>query len=152
LTADGPSFSGPTMTWKEPAELFDQTTRRRTDDSFNARASMITTDTWSQFVDWDGDGRLDVIDVKGGSDLTHWKVWMNRRAADGTIAWTPTQVNIGPLVAHLLQHGYLNLPYDFVPIERAKSWPRYDVKKCRQQQCGPSGCAPAVDCGTCQRV
>ncbi|MBZ0236593.1 MAG: hypothetical protein K8M05_29975 [Deltaproteobacteria bacterium] len=147
LTAAGPQFSATPMTWKEPAELFEQTTRRRTDDSRNARAAMITTETWSQFVDWDGDGRLDVIDVRGGSDLAHWKIWMNRRAPDGQIAWTPVQVDISPVAGHLLEHGYLDIWGEHhVPIDRAKSWPRHDVKKCTIQQCGPSGCDPQFEC------
>ncbi len=149
LTAGGPQFGGVAMTWAQPSELFEQTTTRRTDSGPEARAAMITTQTWNQFTDWDGDGRLDVIDVKGGSDVRYWKVWLNRRAADGGIEWHPVQVDITPLRNHLRDapDGAPFVRHDErVAIDRAQSWPRYDRQTCTIQSCLGSTCGPAVDC------
>ncbi len=151
VTASGPQFGGAAMTWSEPAELFEQTTKRRTDDDPAARAAMITTETWSQFVDWDGDGRLDVIDVNGGSDGSHWQVWLNRRATNGDIAWTAVQVDIAPIRAHLLQRGFVGVLQDLgneqrIAIDRARSWPRYDVTRCTTQHCTTAGCEAVTPC------
>lgn len=150
LTADGPSFSGATMTWHWPQEVFEQTTRRRTGNTWTDRAEMITTETWTQFIDWDGDGRLDILDVKGGVDVEHWAVWMNRRDANGAIRWVPAQIDISPLQSHLRRPPRTNLPFvrdgERVALDRARTWPRYALKTCKVQTCDASGCQPEVDC------
>lgn len=146
-TEGGPQFGGVAMEWTQPAELFEQTSDRRTGSQRADRAAMITTQTWSQFVDWDGDGRLDVIDVHGGQDLQHWRVWLNRRALDGRIAWHPVQVDIEPLRAHLEN---TEVPFlsgkEHLAIDRARSWPRWDRATCTIQECMNDSCGSPAPC------
>ena len=146
LTETGPQFDGLVSTWSQPAELFEQKVRSRTIDHAEARAEMITTETWSQYLDWDGDGRIDVIDAMGGDDQDHWKVWLNRKAADGKISWVPVQVDISPVRQHLRQPNRFLQDSERVAIERSRTWPRSERKICTEADCIGATCDPWRSC------
>ncbi|HUQ97819.1 MAG TPA: VCBS repeat-containing protein [Gemmatimonadaceae bacterium] len=123
-----------------------------------AREALITTETWNQFVDWNGDGRLDVIDVKGGQNSDKWKVWINEPSHNAALRWRPIQVDIAPVRSALAARGLRRDDYsDFfpdldwstrLPIERVRSWPRSETRVCKAQTCDQSGCREAGPCDT----
>jgi len=156
LATNGVTFaSSPLMQWDSsngPAELHVQRTWRFAESTVAheagqfARESLITSETWAQFTDWDGDGRLDVIDVNGGQDLDHWKVWLNRAGTNQPIVWRPVQVRIGAAKAQLRSRGLRRADFsqmfpqlnwdDRLVIERSRSWWRAERQTCQRYTCG----------------
>ena len=137
------------MTWTEPRELHEQTVLRFTQETTAhydwARKAMVTTETWTQFIDWNGDGRLDVIEARGGSDDDHWKVWLNEADAAGVIRWRATEVDMRSLRSYLMDRRLL--PFDIsdlyphtnwssgLPLERTRSWARSESFKAASWYC-----------------
>lgn len=179
--AGEPRLDGAAMSWDAssgPAELHVETTFRfvppttTTDDdpltgedeALAARKAMITTETWTTFVDWNGDGRLDVVDTTGGqdpfdNDRDYWRVWLNHAAADGTIFWREAHISIAQVRAYLESKGFTPLDESerfpsvswpqHLPLARSRSWPRVNTWSCVAWQCtGPTGNQP----GTCTQV
>lgn len=117
-------------------------------------------ETWTQFVDWNGDGRLDVIDARGGSDDNHWRVWINEDS-HGLVVWRATQVSVKAFRAYQAVHGldntygrFVAALYDFgragaapvgttfdtgdvTPLARTKSWVRNLSYTCKYVTCNP---------------
>lgn len=148
LGPDGPDLSMVTDSWTGdggPAELQHSTTLRLTTFLDQAvqplvdhqRDAMVITETWSQFTDWNGDGRLDVLDADGGTDADHWKVWLNKPNGPWGISWQPIQVDIANVRAWLVQQGHV-LTNDMrlgigeqgewsinVPLARTRAWPHH---------------------------
>ncbi|HVG86950.1 MAG TPA: hypothetical protein VM820_20675, partial [Vicinamibacterales bacterium] len=159
LTANGPQFSSTPTMWTEPAELHVETVLSFSPETTRhyrwAREAMITKETWSQFLDWNGDGRIDVIDAKGGVDDNHWRVWVNHEGASGDVEWRERQVSIKSIRTYLLSHGMRPIDHSNafsdaewptrVPLERSRSWPRTESYRTVQWICGASGCNEQPD-------
>jgi hypothetical protein len=145
LTPSGPDLSTTTGSWGSgdgPEDLQMSTTldptRGAGDPSSALRDAMVTTETWTQFADWNGDGRLDVIDADGGTDGDHWRVWLNELSITNGVAWRAIQVDVGEL-RHWLEgaQGYVqvaDMPLGIIeqhdwsenlPLERSRTWHRY---------------------------
>jgi RHS repeat-associated protein len=151
---------GPAYTWTEPREIFQQTTFRFTDHKLGAGASpaitairetMVTTETWVQFLDWNGDGRMDVVDAIHGATSDSWKVWINEGLSGSEVKWRAEDVYVGDLRPTRGQQPFRSLqeevdrvldlaelenatgaPWDVsygnrLSLERAKSTPRVDI-------------------------
>ncbi len=141
MTASGPRLDAGWTTWTYPSELSRRDVVRPLDGLVEDQAHDehnrgVVTETWSQLIDWNGDGRLDVIDAKGGSDADHWKVWINEVApgGSGAIAWRETQVAVSAFTQFRHQQGLDEL--DLVdshrtPVARARTWPRSIQRSCR---------------------
>jgi RHS repeat-associated protein len=135
---------GPLVSWASsgPPEIHVARTSRFAKTRFRQwRRPMITSETLVAFLDWNGDGRLDIIDARAGSspDPTHWRLWLNRPGPDGLPAWEsePRSIYVGELLNHLSAQGVVLAPYrqnpDMLrelPLERSRSWPRINVTKC----------------------
>ncbi len=147
VTDDGPRFdTGNTSTWTEPAEIYVQETRGYSDlsEAWRRRA-LVTTEVTTKFIDWNGDGRTDVVEAGGGGDLSHWRVWLNQRTVSGGVWWLPVRVGVQPLLDHIDAAG---LDLDFldqgtptrVAIERSRSWARaWSVECTFLDEAGPGG-------------
>lgn len=158
FTDQGFDLAGPVTTWSQPTELFMQSTFRFVEPTSQeawAREPGIITEVWNQLVDWNGDGRLDVVDARGG-DANHWRIWINDAAPGGGIAWTAHLVRIDPLRSYLDARGLQSVHAlvlarfqsawwsDALPVARSKSWTRVRSSVCRMAAC-PQGLA-----GPCQ--
>ncbi len=110
-----------------------------------AREALITTETWNEFIDWNGDGRVDVVDVKGGQTANHWKIWLNEPDPSAAVRWRPIQVDLGPVRADLASRGLQRDDFSYVfpsldwsdrlPTQRTRSWPRLETIACNQNTC-----------------
>lgn len=52
---------------------------------------------WRQAIDWNGDGRVDIVDAQGSGDPRYWRVLLNTPGPDGTgadIVWGEVLVDI----------------------------------------------------------
>ncbi len=154
VTGSGPSLSdGPSTTWTQPSEIFVQETRRFTNPEAPPGA-MVTTEILTEYLDWNGDGRLDIVDAAGGSDLEHWRVWLNQPDDVTILRFEPVEIDIGVFVQRLRDDGIL-LDYlgtgqpTRLPIERSRSSPRFLAYHCWQyldlSQPGPGVWRPCKD-------
>ncbi len=148
LTPSGPDIASQVTTWTEPAELHVTSTFRYTGTSLPhrwARQAMVTTETWTQFLDWNGDGLLDVVDAREGRAQNKWTVWLNQHAG-GPVNWRAIEVDISAIHAYLETSGLEpildhsdRLPGTTwprrVPLERTRSWPRSESTSCQLWQC-----------------
>ena len=168
LGPNGPDLSGPpTSSWSAPAELHVETTVR-----FNGRAiaeqrwarkAMITTETWVDFIDWNGDGRLDIVDATAGDEETAWRVWLNQDDGNGGVSWAAFEVDVSNMTAYLESKGFEQRPvnqgyfpgyewYTHWPLSRSRSWPRVHTWACSQWNCataidGTYSCSVEPPCG-----
>ena len=154
LGGNGPDVSMLTSSWgpgEGPAELQMSTTLELTGPAaqYNPalRDAMVTTETWTQFADWNGDGRLDVIDADGGTDRYHWRVWLNQPSSSEGITWRAIQVNVEALRRWLeVERGYAQIAdmalsivgqddwSENLPLERSRTWHRYmSVQQVREE-------------------
>ncbi len=144
-TADGPTLdSGEMTTWSEPKEIFEQRTFSYIfHPDADERADMITTETLAQFIDWNADGRLDVLDARG-SDGNHWKLWLNTTGANGMPVWVPVEVPIWDLRAHIERYnlglGIYNSGY--VALERTRTWQQLWSETCEDLSHGTGNACP----------
>jgi hypothetical protein len=165
LASEGATSFGVPVSWSSgsgPAELHEQSTFRFTEATLNQncphgagsplcerlRRAMITEETWSQFIDWNGDGRIDVVDVRGGISSDHWQVWINRSGTNQLIWWTPIQISFHGVRQHLAGNGLQRDDYSDLfpdedwdprlPVERTRSWPRVETRDCTAYEC-PAG-------------
>ena len=169
-TTGRPRLDGPiTAQWSQPAELHVETTFRfappTTTESEGrwARERTITTETWTTFVDWNGDGRLDVVDARAGAATPNpertWRIWINQATPSGGIQWRPFDVRIDQVRSYLADHGFdvtgaFAEPFSPVsthlPLARTRSWPRVNTWDCRSWDCTGGGvtahCDPAQEC------
>ncbi len=153
VTRAGPRLDGPESTWTQPAEIDWQNTFRYTDvaSDVDHLHHGIATEVWTQFVDWNGDARLDVIETRAGSSHRMWKVWINRDDGSGGVLWRPTEVDVGLVREFLHDKGMRG--YDApTPTARRISWPRnsswdcnYHECRCQNNECLDDSPAP----GTC---
>lgn len=168
-SSGNPQLDGPvTSQWTEPAELHVETTFRfvppytTQEENRSARQAMITTDTWTTFVDWNGDGRLDIVDTRAGAHSVapedSWRIWINEPTANGGIQWRPFDLRVGNLRGFLDEHGFqpdrVSSPFfsevsDHLPLARTRSWPRVNTWDCRSWACTTLNgfhCDPAQPC------
>jgi len=156
LGPNGPDLSGMPTSWvhgQGPAELQMSTTLRfdHPVDDVDIEAAMVTSETWSTFADWNGDGRLDVIDADGGADRDHWKVWINHPAGNG-VDWQPIQVDVGHVRDWLADQGYeqveemdldIHEQDDWsinLPIQRSRTWTNFVRGVVQRFECTGGGC------------
>ncbi|MBL8622423.1 MAG: hypothetical protein JNK64_14005 [Myxococcales bacterium] len=136
VTAAGPRLDGPESTWTQPAEIDWQNTFRYTDvdDDSGHLNHGIATEAWTQFVDWNGDGRLDVIETRGGSAFRMWKIWINQDDGVGGVQWRSTEVDMGVFREYLHDRGMRG--YDApTPVARRISAPRNSTYYCHETVC-----------------
>ena len=126
-----------------------EVTRRSEDSDRAARKAMITTDTWVDLVDWNGDGRVDIVDARDG-DANTWRVWINHYDA-GLVRWQAIDVDISPIRAYLLSSEQIGWA-ERVPIKRSRTWTKLWSSDCRGWTCGFDDgwwqCEPEEDCPT----
>lgn len=68
---------------------------------------------WRQAIDWNGDGRVDIVDAEDSGDPRYWRVLLNTPSPDGTgadIVWREVLVDI----TGLREQVNSRLPPDFV--------------------------------------
>lgn len=151
LGPNGPDLSGPpTSTWSAPAELHMETTLRFNERAIAsqrwAREAMITTETWVDFIDWNGDGRLDIVDATAGDEASAWRVWLNQDDGGGGVSWRAFDVDVASMTGYLESKGFERHPVnqeDFSdyawrthwPLSRSRSWPRVHTWACSQWNC-----------------
>jgi hypothetical protein len=123
--------SGPSMSWTPatgPPEIHHTRNIQYLDTEERwRRKRMVTTEIVRMFVDWNGDGRLDVLDAKSG-DLGRWNLWLNTPGPEGLPHWRLVSVDVSGLRQHIesagLGHG-LYWDDGLTPLERSRSWPFY---------------------------
>lgn len=183
LTPDGVTYATTPTTWDQgsgPNEVHVQSTFSFAQSTASglgappglgddpgrfAREALITTETWNEFIDWNGDGRVDVVDVKGGQTANHWKIWLNEPDPSAAVRWRPIQVDLGPVRADLASRGLQRDDFSFffpsldwsdrLPTQRTRSWPRLETIACEQSICTQHYCVPSFqDCshGSSARV
>jgi RHS repeat-associated protein len=133
--------SGETISWEEPGELsYQRTTREEYFDNEEERRQAIVTEVMTKLVDWNGDGRLDVLDAKGPDDF-HWTLWQNNPGPGGMPSWTKVLISNGELREHIIRHNLGLHPYasGWVALERSRSWQQYWSGTCQ------SGCSGMDD-------
>ncbi len=90
----------------------------------------IITETWTKLVDWNGDGRLDVLSAFG-RDEDHWKVYINRQDPSTLggygVRWDEWDIAISQVRDQLDEHGVdwgweIFPNHGLVPLERSKTW------------------------------
>src|SRR6185437_9944354 len=62
---DDVELYGNDYTWTDFPEIFQQVTYEPPSDTPDERSIMTTTMTLVEFVDWNGDGLMDVVDMRG---------------------------------------------------------------------------------------
>jgi len=126
LTDAGPRLDGGVAaTWTQPAEIYEQRTFRPEsgDPVWWLRASMVVTEQLTEFIDWNGDGRLDIVDVRGGSDIKHWRVWLNLPDQVGNPSWSPRDVDVSDLHKHVSTHNLLGFySSGYLATRRSRTW------------------------------
>ncbi|HVG85422.1 MAG TPA: hypothetical protein VM820_12925, partial [Vicinamibacterales bacterium] len=141
LDATGPRFDSVSGTWTSngsgPGELHVELTRRSEASDADGRAKMITTETWVDLIDWNGDGRVDVVDARNGYNADWWRVWINHDAG-GLISWQAIDVNIAPVRAYLIGKHFLQSS-DRLPLKRTRSWPNFVSTVCTGWTCAYEG-------------
>jgi RHS repeat-associated protein len=121
--------------------LQSQTVRSVTYTSCQGAQSTIITETWRALIDWNGDGRMDLVDAKAGADPggdpsnDYWQVLVNVPDPNGGHYWHVLNVDIRELRTRLagihncalpdIESGAC-APNDFddggpLPISRAKN-------------------------------
>lgn len=139
------AFDGPDYTWTDFPEISEQLTyipdmADAMGDGDNSgdrslRQKAITTMTYVEFLDWNGDGRMDVVDARNGIDADHWRVWINQGVTGTSVTWRPLNISIASVKSHLASNGIATLselvpsgaiPYGTsrLPIERSRTWNR----------------------------
>ena len=88
------------------------------------RAAPGKTDTWVSFMDWNGDGRPDVIDARSPDE---WVIHINEGVVGTELRWRQVSLDVQDIVAHLVAHDHiardwLDSPIR-VPLERSESYP-----------------------------
>ena len=133
----GVDLSGADYTWNDFPEIFEQITHHPPDwDHVNP----VTTMTRVEFLDWNGDGRMDVVDSVSSPSKDIWRIWINQGLSDHHVAWRHIDVSVGDFEQLAADHGlqaqdqmfgaqFLGL-LDRFPIERTRSWPRYHRVEC----------------------
>ena len=138
VTSEGARLDGGESSWKEPAELFEQSTFRFLEPTVLAGAPHdlgIVSETWTQFLDWNGDGRLDVVDSRAGDGKDNWRVWINQDDGAGGVAWRSVDTVVASFRAFQETHALENIRSDVrarfsidwsehTPLGRTRSWPR----------------------------
>jgi RHS repeat-associated protein len=121
------------VTWSEPSELYVQTTVTVM-DNFGGVVGPPFTDTWVTFMDWNGDGRPDVLDARGSG----WTLYLNEGVQGTTLHWRPVSISVSGLVDALEARGHnpdsFPLTRGAVSISRSKSAPRTYQNRCQQVQ------------------
>lgn len=131
----------PTMAWAQPAELSLQITSTHQDN----KARMTLTETLAQFMDWNGDGRLDVVEIAQGHP-GEWRVWFNWPSPSGAIEWEPRLVSVHHLREHAVAEELGHLPSDYLPLERSRSWQRYKSFDCNRFRVSGEDRIPIGEC------
>lgn len=112
-----------------------------------------TREVWTELIDWNGDGRLDIVDARGGSDPDHWRVLINKpsSANEYAIEWVERQVTVAE-VRDYLEHdaGYSWGPEiasndGRLPLSRSKTSSRMGKAYCFTW----SGGSPSLSEGPC---
>ena len=111
---------------------------------------------WRQAIDFNGDGRLDIVDAheQGG----HWVIYLNTPdpANPATIHWVRRSISIGSLATQLAIRGFVNFgPY--LPLARRATYRNSYSSKCyiflgsawvvatKQSLCGQPSFPPVVE-------
>src|SRR5205823_79476 len=104
VTAQGLVFDIAEATWNDFPEIFVQATYKPAAGTWDARFRGVTTMDLVQFADWNGDGRMDVVDVMGeGAD--HWRVWIQGETVNGVVQWRKFDVPVSNIQAYLKAQG-----------------------------------------------
>ncbi len=92
----------------------------------------IIAETWTQLVDWNADGRVDVLSAFG-KDADHWKVYVNQQDSTSFgglgVSWVERDVRIQEVRQALddrgVDWGRATLPNrNLLPLARSKTWAR----------------------------
>jgi len=148
-TDTGPTFdTGQTTTWQQPEDIHLQRTFRHTGDwSEGDRADMITTETLVEFIDWNGDGRLDVLDARG-DDADSWTLWRNTSSGpNGLPVWAKVPISNRELRDHIARYNLQLGIYSsgWVALERSRTWQQLYSTSCTVQ-CSQDGTACGNPC------
>lgn len=92
-----------------------------------ANPSPSFTSIWRKYIDWNGDGRMDIVDAINGEDADHWAVSLNMPGPSGDpgdISWQMLSVDISHLRAlvgqfHSLDSGLPIFPARPLPLSRS---------------------------------
>src|SRR5262249_34384868 len=99
-------------------------------DAFNQHSAGRkgrTQDVWRQMIDFNGDGRLDLV-VANEQEAT-WFVYLNTPATFGGITWSKQAINVQPMLDALRASGH-EIPTNFLPLSRTHSGIESSVPVC----------------------
>jgi RHS repeat-associated protein len=140
-----------TVSWREPAELSVESVfnpDHRLSDSSEHRYSRYT-ETWVTFLDWNGDGRTDVLDARD----VDWTVWINEGVFNDELRWRQISVSTADQREQLEERGYDLVPEAqfgiaptyWLPIARSRSGPRIYWNHCEMRTFTCPGGAATCD-------
>ncbi len=107
--------------------------------------SGITTNRkWIDTIDWNGDGRMDVVSAIHGKDRNHWKVFLNlpnpSSSDSSQLIWQEHDIFIDHLRSWLVHNGFevaefptpsdKLLGHEVLPLARSKTAARTETEFC----------------------
>ena len=103
------------------------TTERR----YQYGEQMNTEDTMVQAIDFNGDGRIDILDAR---DAGHWWLLLNVPPAGGDptgIGWKVMQIDTEPIRKALMDHGQWDITAPWpLPLQRSRTGREIDFRYC----------------------
>lgn len=130
VSGAGTTFDTPIPLFPDPVVTIDvlgEQTSRAHRYQYSNQANEVST--WIQVLDWNGDGRLDIVDAKGGRGIDgeispdYWRVLINVPSASAAgVDWRERHVYIEPIREALRARGHGPLWEDSpLPLSRAQT-------------------------------
>ncbi|MFQ5803446.1 MAG: RHS repeat-associated core domain-containing protein [Candidatus Methylomirabilales bacterium] len=126
----GTSFSGSTPHPLLPAGLDSLSEQKTSTRRFRYGLGMYTEDTWVQVIDFNADGRLDVLDAR---EKGHWKLYLNVPGSSGDpneIDWQEKRIKTLSIRNYLAEKGLWKASDKKLPFARSKIGRDVDIDFC----------------------
>lgn len=106
-------------------------TRREFKSWAGGKLKSAVIETWRQMFDWNGDGRIDIVDARGGKDKDHWKIMLSFPSNNGGVRWVSREVNTYSLRRVLKDRGHQGIRDDQpLPISRTQTVGYFKAEIC----------------------
>ena len=141
----GTTLSTPAYELAIDADLSVETLRRPTYYTqlldLESEEVAQTTEVWTTLIDWNADGRLDIVDARAGVDEDHWLLYLNTPVANAEyeIQWVERQIYVGRIKDYLAAQGFSFGPSYLpdsgrLPISRTKVSENIGPVKCKTHE------------------
>jgi RHS repeat-associated protein len=105
--------------------------RRELEDWANGALRSAAIESWREMIDWNGDGRIDIVQARGAIDKDHWLVLLNFPAAGGGVQFVGRQVRTSALRVALKIRGHKGIEDgEPLPLSRSRTIGEFHRRDC----------------------